>query len=50
MLLMDVVGNAARTVPSQTAGTGLKVGVANGFTVIVSVVATAHSLELGVNV
>jgi hypothetical protein len=50
MPLIDVVGNAARTVPSQIACTGLNVGVTNGFTVIVSEVGTAHSLALGVNV
>jgi hypothetical protein len=48
--LIEVVGNGESTVPSQIAGTGLKVGVTNGFTVIVSVVRTAHSFAFGVNV
>jgi hypothetical protein len=50
MPLMELVGKVVSAVPSQMAGTGLKFGVTNGFTVIVSVVVVAHSLAAGVKV
>ena len=50
MLLMDVVGNAARGSPEQIAATGLKVGVVPVLTVMVNVVVEAHCPVAGVNV
>ena len=48
--LVDVNGNGLRTVPAQIAATAVKVGVTEGFTVMVKVVETAHWPALGVKV
>ena len=48
--LLDVVGNAASTVPEQIGATGVNVGVTFGVTVIVSVVVVAQRPAVGVNV
>ena len=50
ILLSEVVGNAANAPPEQIAATGLKVGVAVGFTVMVNVVVVAHCPAVGVKV
>ena len=49
MPLMEVAGNAVNTVPEHIAGTGLKVGVMFGLTVMVKVVVVAQSPAVGVN-
>ena len=48
--LFDVVGNGANADPEQIAATGVNVGVMFELTVIVSVVAVAHSPAVGVKV
>ena len=40
--LVEVVGNAVKLAPEQTAATEVNVGVTFGLTVIVNVVAVAH--------
>ena len=42
MPLLEVVGNAASVAPEQIGTTGVNVGVALVFTVIVNVVVVAH--------
>tara|TARA_B110000967_G_scaffold171717_1_gene182329 strand:- start:241 stop:567 length:327 start_codon:yes stop_codon:yes gene_type:complete len=46
--LLEVVGNADNISPEQIAATGVNIGVMIGFTVIVILVATAHSPIVGV--
>jgi hypothetical protein len=48
--LVEVVGNGASASPEQIAATAAKVGVINGFTVMVKVVVVAHCPAVGVNV
>jgi len=50
MPFVDVNGRTGATAPEQIAGTGSKVGVTFGLTVIVIVVVVAHSPAVGVNV
>jgi hypothetical protein len=50
MVLLEVVGNAAKLAPEQIAGTAVNVGVTFGFTVMVKVVVEAQSPAVGVNV
>ena len=50
MPLFEVAGRAASGSALQIAGTGVKVGVIFGFTVIVNVVVVAHNPDVGVNV
>ncbi len=47
---VDVVGKAASGSPEQIAATGIKVGVVDEFTFIVSVVVVAHCPAVGVKV
>jgi hypothetical protein len=42
MPFVDIVGSVGATAPLQIAGTALKVGNTEGFTVTVSVVVVAH--------
>ena len=42
ILLLDVVGSAARVPPEQIGATAVNVGVMFGLTVIVNVVVVAH--------
>ena len=48
--LVDVVGKAAKAVPEQIGGIGLKVGVRAGVIVMVNVAVVAHCPAFGVNV
>ena len=48
MPLFDVLGNVGAAVPLQKAGMGLKVGVTDGLTVVVTAAADAHCPALGV--
>ena len=48
--LVDVVGKGAIIAPEQIAGTGVKVGVIAGFTVIVKLAVFAHCPVAGVKV
>ena len=48
MPLFDVLGKVGATVPLQKAGIGLKVGVVDGLTVTLKLVADAHCPALGV--
>jgi len=50
MPLVDVVGRAANVVPEHIGATAAKAGVMAGFTVMVSVVVTAHCPAVGVKV
>jgi hypothetical protein len=50
MPFVDIVGSVGATAPLQIAGTALKVGNTEGFTVTVSVVVVAHCPAAGVNV
>ena len=45
-----MVGSADKVAPEHIAGTWVKVGVADGFTVIVMVAFDAHCPAVGVNV
>ena len=48
--LVDVVGRTGAADPLQMAGTAVKVGVTNGFTVTVNVAIVAHKPAVGVKV
>ena len=48
MPLFEVLGNVGAAVPLQKAGIGVKVGVTDGLTVVVTVAADAHCPALGV--
>ena len=50
ILLLEVVGNAAKASPLQIGATAVKVGVTFGLTVMVMVVVVAHCPEVGVKV
>ena len=50
ILLLDVVGKAAKAAPEHIAATAVKTGVTTGLTVIVKVVVAAHCPAVGVNV
>ena len=48
MPLFDVLGKVGAAVPLQKAGIGVKVGVTDGLTVVVTAAADAHCPALGV--
>ena len=48
--LLDVVGSGAKAVPVQIGLTAVKVGVVNGFTVIIRVAVVAQRPAVGVKV
>ena len=48
MPLFDVLGKEGAAVPLQKAGIGVKVGVTDGLTVTLKLVADAHCPALGV--
>ena len=50
MPLVEVVGNAANVAPEHIGATAAKAGIVLGYTVMVSVVVTAHCPAVGVNV
>ena len=50
MPLLDVVGNGVNVAPEQIGATGVNVGVAPVFTVMVKVVVVAHCPGSGENV
>ena len=50
MPFFEVIGSGAKPSPAQIAETASKVGVTNGFTVMVSVVTEAHCPADGVKV
>ena len=48
--LLEVVGKADKTPPEHIGGTGVKIGVIFGFTVMVIVAVNAHCPAVGVKV
>ena len=50
ILLLEVVGNAAKASPLQIGATAVKVGVVGAFIVMVIVVVVAHNPAVGVKV